>query len=80
MFLTSKGGKNKISQNSPKYGLVSEKTRKTFRQLFWKRGGGGGVRPKLTNEPGDETRGGRRSESSSVHSADAFVTRPRPIG
>ena len=35
---------------------------------------------KISNEPGDENRGGERSESSSVHSADAVVTRPRPHG
>ena len=34
----------------------------------------------ISNEPGDETRGGRRSEISSVHSVDTVVTRPRPIG
>ena len=34
----------------------------------------------ISNEPGDEDRGGERSEGSSVHSADAVVTRPRPHG
>ena len=40
------GKKTKFSQNSPKYGLVSEKTKKSFVNFF---GIGGGVRPKLTN-------------------------------
>ena len=32
------------------------------------------------NEPGDVDRGGEGNESSSVHSVDAVVTRPRTIG
>ena len=34
----------------------------------------------ISNEPGDVIRGGERRESSSVHSVDTVVTRPRPIG
>ena len=46
-FRPPRGKKTKFSQNSPKYGLVSEKTKKMFCQLF--RNMGGLVRPKLTN-------------------------------